>query len=487
MKYKKKGYDITMKKSILSLLFAFIAGITLFSALPVSADTVTTEESNALTVQNERDLMLTQQFKENMIFLILLNHERIEEGLHPLAVTKEMLQSAQIRSGEIETGYDKIRPDGTLFASVFAETGAMSQTALHNIIQLHMDDYTAIELPGADTTNPAVLFEGLMDKYSLHLYHRNYTHLGLGHSGGKTIINNKECTEPWILELFGQYTPVSIELYNVKDIPYPEGMSVTDMGIVLKLTVKDADGKEHMSYLPVLQNMCSGYNTTSKAGKHKITVTYKYTASKKTIKLSKSFEIITKKASKPSTPTNFKAVGTSHDEVTITWSPVDDVNGYELYRSTKKKSGYKKVDTLKPRKLSLTEDGLYTYTDDDKVSGQMYYYKIRAFRGNTKSSYSKVDEAKPNIAAPTNLKATSIKKNSIKIKWSKAEHATTYRVYYATKENGKYKRATNVSTKKTSFTIKKLKKGKTYYIKVLSYKGSKPGRYSTIIKVKTKK
>lgn len=477
-----------MKKSILSLLFAFIAGITLFSALPVSADTVTTEESNALTAQNERDLMLTQQFKENMIFLILLNHERVEEGLTPLAVTKELLQTAQIRAKEMETRSGTVRPDDTEWYTALVDTGVMTQEELNGVLSLGTEKYNAYEIPGSNTSNPAVMFEAWMDSiYYYKLYHSDYTHMGLGHSSGKTVMNDKECTDPWAIDLFGKYTPVSIELYNVKDIPYPEGMSVTDMGIVLKLTVKDADGKEHMSYLPVLQNMCSGYNTSSKAGKHKVTVTYKYTASKKTIKLTETFEITTKKASKPSTPTNFKAVGTSHDEVTITWSPVDDVNGYELYRSTKKKSGYKKIDTLKPRKLSLTEDGLYTYTDDDKVSGQMYYYKIRAFRGNTKSSYSKVDEAKPNIAAPTNLKATSIKKNSVKIKWSKAKHATTYRVYYATKENGKYKRATNVSTKKTSYTIKKLKKGKTYYIKVLSYKGSKPGRYSTIIKVKTKK
>ena len=66
---------------------------------------------------------------------------------------------------------------------------------------------------------------------------------------------------------------------------------------------------------------------------------------------------------------------------------------------------------------------------------------------------------------------------------------TNYEIRYAT--NKKFKSAKKVTTKKTSYTLKKLKKGKTYYVKVRASKkvGKKYFRsaYSKTLKVKIKK
>ena len=475
-----------MKKRILSLFLAFMIGVTSFGSLPVAADTISARS----IAQTESELLESTQFKENMTFLILLNYARIKKGMTPLAVTPELLLASQTRAKEMETLYAFQRPNNKgNWYDVLTENNIISQDTLNYHIKLEETETRRnfLELRAADSVNPAVVFDKWMTYYSSILYRNNLVLAGLGHTNGACVIKNETSSNPWALNLLGLYTPVSLEVVNVSSAPYPTGMSLTDMGIILRLHVKSPEGKEYISYLPLLQDMCQGYSTSSGSGTHTVTVTYKYTAESTPIELKTSFTLTTANAAAPEKPATFDAKGISYDKVKITWSPVANANEYELYRSTKKKSGYKLIATLKPRKLTLTEDGLYTYTDEERTSGTSYYYKIRTTIGSSKSYFTKYDEGKQNIDAPTNLKVSSKKKTSFKVKWSKVSHATSYRVYYSTKKNGKYKRATKKSTTKTSYTIKKLKKGKTYYIKVLSYRKGKPGKYSKILKVKTKK
>ena len=74
-----------------------------------------------------------------------------------------------------------------------------------------------------------------------------------------------------------------------------------------------------------------------------------------------------------------------------------------------------------------------------------------------------------------NLKKTSVKlsskKKSVTVKWKKVDGATKYNVYRSTSKNSGYKKVKTV--KGTSFTNKKLKKGKVYYFKVVAIKSKK--------------
>lgn len=95
--------------------------------------------------------------------------------------------------------------------------------------------------------------------------------------------------------------------------------------------------------------------------------------------------------------------------------------------------------------------------------------------------------AKPSIKSVENVKG---KKVIVKLK-KKVNGAKGYQLTYAT--NSKFtKDKKNVDMKSTSKTISKLKKGKTYYVKVRAYtkdsKGKKVyGNYSNVKKVKIKK
>lgn len=66
---------------------------------------------------------------------------------------------------------------------------------------------------------------------------------------------------------------------------------------------------------------------------------------------------------------------------------VSGANGYYIYRSTKKKSGYKKIHVVKKGKTQ-------SYLDKKARKGKTYYYKIRTYKkaGGKKmqSNWSKV-------------------------------------------------------------------------------------------------
>ena len=66
--------------------------------------------------------------------------------------------------------------------------------------------------------------------------------------------------------------------------------------------------------------------------------------------------------------------------------------------------------------------------------------------------------------------AKNVKKNKIKLTIKKVAGAKGYQVRYAT--NKKFKKAVVKTTTKTTYTIKKLKKKKTYYVQVRAFKKS---------------
>lgn len=87
------------------------------------------------------------------------------------------------------------------------------------------------------------------------------------------------------------------------------------------------------------------------------------------------------------------------------------------------------------------------------------------------------------------VSAKNVKKMSIKVSFAKIDGAK-YEIRYAT--NKKFKKAKKIKTKKNVIKLKKLKKGKKYYIKVRAYKKISDGdtiysKWSKIKKVKIKK
>lgn len=70
----------------------------------------------------------------------------------------------------------------------------------------------------------------------------------------------------------------------------------------------------------------------------------------------------------------------------------------------------------------------------------------------------------------TKLKVKSTAKKKVKVSWKKRSGVSGYQIQYSTSK--KFKKATTkkVSAKKSSYTIKKLKSKKTYYVRIRTYK-----------------
>ena len=68
-------------------------------------------------------------------------------------------------------------------------------------------------------------------------------------------------------------------------------------------------------------------------------------------------------------PTKVKAKAGKR-KVTVTWKKAGGAKQYEIYRSTKKKSGYSKIGTAKKT----------SYTDKKAKKGKKYYYQVKSVR-----------------------------------------------------------------------------------------------------------
>ena len=99
----------------------------------------------------------------------------------------------------------------------------------------------------------------------------------------------------------------------------------------------------------------------------------------------------------------------------------------------------------------------------------------------------KLDQMKSLTAEHNYEKAAEIADT---INWNKIKNVNGYQIVYANNKN--FKKASTVMTTKTNCTIKKLKKKKTYYIKVRAYKKTASGKktfgaYSKVVKIKISK
>ncbi len=155
----------------------------------------------------------------------------------------------------------------------------------------------------------------------------------------------------------------------------------------------------------------------------------------------------------------------------VEYTTNDNVTTYAVNTTSPLKAGTKKIT------VSLIEGGIKKTTD----------LAISVSPKGTSVSDSGDDADQVDRVEDVKLKAKSKK---ITVTFGKVDGAKGYQIEYAlNKKMTKSKKAK--TTKKTSITIKNLKKGKTYYVRVRAYKldGKKKvyGKWSSVKKIKVKK
>ena len=142
-----------------------------------------------------------------------------------------------------------------------------------------------------------------------------------------------------------------------------------------------------------------------------------------------------------------------------------------------------------------TATGGYQPVINGMATEQGYYGLVAydRFVNKKNSIYDMTDGEKP-LTKPAKATISSLKSSKAKtfvVKWKKVTNASGYQIVYAANSKFTASKTASASKSTLSKTVKSLKSGKTYYVKVRAYrtdaKGNKIyGSYSSVKKVKVK-
>ncbi len=165
------------------------------------------------------------------------------------------------------------------------------------------------------------------------------------------------------------------------------------------------------------------------------------------------------KASKPTV----KCKSCNTTTVTLSWTEVENAQGYQVYKLNTETGAYEKIATTKATVL--------TYEDTIGESATKATYRVRAYLKNEEgativSKYHQF-EATTSTAAPTNLKVSAKTDNSVSLTWTGVKNCDGYIVYRYDSITGAY--VSLGKTTETKFTDKTALSGTEYKYKVRTY------------------
>ena len=152
----------------------------------------------------------------------------------------------------------------------------------------------------------------------------------------------------------------------------------------------------------------------------------------------------------------------------------DKVDGAQNYRVMYRKAGTKKWNYA-------WTDGATEYYLKNLKKGGLYEFMFAAYKKNSKNEWERGAYSKTSFRYYYKEKIKKVKagKKSVTVKWTKDKNSIGYELFYATNPEMTNRKKIVINNKNTtSYTIKKLKKGKKYYIRVRSIKKLKNRRYT---------
>ena len=189
-------------------------------------------------------------------------------------------------------------------------------------------------------------------------------------------------------------------------------------------------------------------------------------------------------AFKADMPANLQTKALNYKTIQVSWSSVDNADGYMVYRRTETGSWKKIAD-------QVTD---ISYKDQKAVTGRVYYYTVRAYSytwgGKTVSSYDKDGVIGKAKLGKVKIAATDSENyTTLRVTWNTLSEANDYREYRSASMDGKYTAiGSTAKNSAVTFLDKKAATGTTYYYKVRAYRNVKEkkiyGSSSTAVKGK---
>ncbi|MCM1363457.1 MAG: fibronectin type III domain-containing protein [Faecalibacterium sp.] len=168
----------------------------------------------------------------------------------------------------------------------------------------------------------------------------------------------------------------------------------------------------------------------------------------------------------PSKVSGLKTAAKGYDTVTLTWTKMSNITGYEIYTYN--------ANTKEYKKLASVGSSATSYADKSANALSATQYSIRAYKtykgSNIYSPYSSIVTHKPatiTVGQVTGLTQSSSTSTTITLKWSSVKDATGYKVQKYDEKNKKYVDVATVSG--NTCTIKSLTANKSYKFRVRAY------------------
>lgn len=168
--------------------------------------------------------------------------------------------------------------------------------------------------------------------------------------------------------------------------------------------------------------------------------------------------------------TGLKASMASATSISLSWNPMDEASGYQLWRSTSKDSGYASMKSLTAN--STTNGYALGY-------GETVYYKVRAYR-LTESGDRVYGEFSSPVAVTNNQTAPKAEKvtgltgkmtsgSTISLSWDKQSRVSGYQLWRSTSGRDSGYTAMKSVTANSTTNSYTLSAGETIYYKVRAY------------------
>ena len=177
----------------------------------------------------------------------------------------------------------------------------------------------------------------------------------------------------------------------------------------------------------------------------------------------------------PAKMTGLKVSKNYTNKIKLKWNKQNAVTGYKLYKYNSKTKKYEYIKTLNANTTS--------YNVKKLSAGNSYSFRIRAYLDKDgKRYYGEYSDIIYTATLPDKVTISSVKSGSKKmtVKWKKVSACTGYEIQYSTSSKFKSSKTKTVRVdgrKTVSKTIKKLKRGTKYYVRIRAYKTVNGKRY----------
>lgn len=147
---------------------------------------------------------------------------------------------------------------------------------------------------------------------------------------------------------------------------------------------------------------------------------------------------------------------------------------YQWYRRLKGSNQWVKIPGATLRTYTIPAKSVKTSLNGSSYRCELDNDSFACMWGEIYSKAATLSVKKPSLSK---IQVKLASANSVKLTWKKIDKATGYIVYRSSSKYGSYKKI--ATTKKTAYTDKKLKRGRTYYYKVAHYNKQSTGKKSS--------